>query len=122
MSDTPRTDAVAKWEHHNGLYRVITTGTIDVDFVRTLEREGNLLRAEVEELKKEVLANNQTALIFDRLDAEQDRDRWREDAERLAGFIDSILPAPPFDCRTEAEWLTAVNLITGHEKLKAELK
>lgn len=47
---TPRTDAVARWEHHSGLYSVRTTGTVDVEFAKSLERENLKLRVALEEI------------------------------------------------------------------------
>lgn len=49
--ETPRTDAVARWNHTLGLYRTIITGTVDVEFARQLEREIDELKIKIEQFE-----------------------------------------------------------------------
>ena len=106
MSDTPKTDAIfnpQKVSDYNGGPNFIyeyPEQSIDVyyDFACSLEKDLKSL--------KETHGSLLVALEYNR----KERDQLHNLCQAMNSFLKSITPNPPFDARTEIEWLTSIEL------------
>ena len=122
---TPRTDEfLGTIERHEGCLAWSIKGIEAlVEHAQQLERELSEAR---EHLKartcKAILTNEGTlecsqavGIAYNQLQTE--RDQLRKVVDKACKFLSSILPAPPFDARTEAEWLDAGSIIAEYNQL-----